>query len=143
MDLEQPTGVQGLGAYRRAERELYDRDQDRDDVLKRIEEKYKGGEYDEEEQEMPDEFDTSVVGQQGLLPTPHDPKLWMVTCRPGAEREASVQLMQKYTTMYNAGTPLRIMSVIVLDHVKVRLHSIPNELRMHSAINTNTRMRLG
>lgn len=112
-------GPAGLGAYRRAEREFYDRDQDRDDVLKRIEEKYKDYK-EEEEEEMPDQFDTGVVGQQGLLPTPHDPKLWMVTVRPGAEREAAVQLMQKYSTMYNAGSPLRILSVVVLDHLKVR-----------------------
>lgn len=60
-----------------------------------------------------------MVGQQGLLPTPNDPKLWLVTCKAGHEREAVVQLLQKSYTMAERGTPLSIMSAVALDHLPV------------------------
>lgn len=39
---------------------------------------------------------SNQVEQQAMLPTVKDPKLWIVKCRPGAEREVCVQLMQKF-----------------------------------------------
>lgn len=62
---------------------------------------------------------TGAVGQQALLPTVNDPKLWILNCRPGHEREAAVQLLQKHYTMKRAGNPLLIKSVVALDHLKV------------------------
>jgi hypothetical protein len=69
---------------------------------------------------MSDATDTGVVGQQGLLPTPNDPKLWLVTCKAGHEREAVVQLLQKSYTLAERGQPLRILSAVALDHLPVR-----------------------
>ncbi|KAA8525201.1 hypothetical protein F0562_006935 [Nyssa sinensis] len=63
-------------------------------------------EYDEE---------TTDVEQRALLPSVRDPKLWMVRCLTGREREAAVCLMQKYT---DKGSKLKIRSAIALDHLK-------------------------
>ncbi|XP_050238014.1 putative transcription elongation factor SPT5 homolog 1 isoform X2 [Mercurialis annua] len=63
-------------------------------------------EYDEE---------TSEVDQQALLPSVRDPKLWMVKCAIGRERETAVCLMQKYI---DKGAELQIRSAIALDHLK-------------------------
>ncbi|TYI92712.1 hypothetical protein E1A91_D02G089700v1 [Gossypium mustelinum] len=63
-------------------------------------------EYDEE---------TTDVEQQALLPSVRDPKLWMVKCAIGRERETAVCLMQKFI---DKGVELQIRSVIALDHLK-------------------------
>ncbi|KAA3453756.1 Global transcription factor group A2 isoform 1 [Gossypium australe] len=63
-------------------------------------------EYDEE---------TTDVEQQALLPSVRDPKLWMVKCAIGRERETAVCLMQK---CIDKGSELQIRSVIALDHLK-------------------------
>ncbi|KAG4201710.1 hypothetical protein ERO13_A05G295400v2 [Gossypium hirsutum] len=63
-------------------------------------------EYDEE---------TTDVEQQALLPSVRDPKLWMVKCASGRERETAACLMQKYI---DKGSELQIRSVIALDHLK-------------------------
>ncbi|GFZ09931.1 global transcription factor group A2 [Actinidia rufa] len=63
-------------------------------------------EYDEE---------TTDVEQQALLPSVRDPKLWMVKCAIGREREAAVCLMQK---SLDKGSELQIRSAIALDHLK-------------------------
>ncbi|CAL8115597.1 unnamed protein product [Prunus armeniaca] len=65
-------------------------------------------EYDEEE------TTDLVVNQQALLPCVRDPKLWMVKCAIGREREAVVCLMQKYIDK----PKLNIKSVVALDHLK-------------------------
>lgn len=63
------------------------------------------------------------MGQQGLQPTKNDPKLWIVTVRPGKEREICIQLLQKfYTHASKAGTGaetrLLIKSAVAVDHLK-------------------------
>ncbi|KAF2308837.1 hypothetical protein GH714_021617 [Hevea brasiliensis] len=63
-------------------------------------------EYDEE---------TTDVEQQALLPSVRDPKLWMVKCAIGRERETAVCLMQK---CIDKGSELQIRSAIALDHLK-------------------------
>ncbi|KAG8493277.1 hypothetical protein CXB51_010859 [Gossypium anomalum] len=63
-------------------------------------------EYDEE---------TIDVEQQALLPSVRYPKLWMVKCATGRERETVACLMQKYI---DKGSELQIRSVIALDHLK-------------------------
>lgn len=59
-----------------------------------------------------------MVGQQGLLPTARDPKLWLVECVTGSEREAVLSLMKKARAMAAKGTPLEIKSVFCQDHLK-------------------------
>lgn len=76
-----------------------------------------------------------AVGQQGLLPTRQDPKLWIVEVRTGSEREAVVCLLQKAYDMQAAGTPLYIKSVFCHDHLKVgigRLHGTGTRASMCS-----------
>ncbi|KAJ4970840.1 hypothetical protein NE237_003939 [Protea cynaroides] len=63
-----------------------------------------------------DEDATDVeLEQQALLPSIKDPKLWMVKCAIGHEREAAVCLMQKYI---DKGSELQIRSAIALGHLK-------------------------
>eukprot|EP00240_Pyramimonas_obovata_P005180 CAMPEP_0118942736 /NCGR_PEP_ID=MMETSP1169-20130426/36749_1 /TAXON_ID=36882 /ORGANISM="Pyramimonas obovata, Strain CCMP722" /LENGTH=394 /DNA_ID=CAMNT_0006887801 /DNA_START=105 /DNA_END=1286 /DNA_ORIENTATION=- len=86
--------------------------QNEEDIERFIQERY-GQRYTEH-----DDAEGTEVEQQAMLPTVKDPKLWMVKCRPGTEREVCVQLMQKFITMANAGTPLLIKSCLVQDHLK-------------------------
>lgn len=47
-----------------------------------------------------------------------DPKLWIVKCKPGAEREVCVQLMQKCIDKAGTKDELQIKSVLAQDHLK-------------------------
>ncbi|KAK9160213.1 hypothetical protein Syun_006554 [Stephania yunnanensis] len=71
--------------------------------------RYAKSSLSEYEEEMAD------VEQQALLPSVRDPKLWMVKCAVGHEREVAVCLMQKYA---DGGSDLLIRSAIALDHLK-------------------------
>ncbi|XP_057973026.1 putative transcription elongation factor SPT5 homolog 1 [Malania oleifera] len=88
------------------------REDDQEDVEaleRRIQERYARSshtEYDEE---------TTDVEQQALLPSVRDPKLWMVKCAIGHEREVAVCLMQK---SIDRGSEIQIRSAIALDHLK-------------------------
>ncbi|KAK2971843.1 hypothetical protein RJ640_027003 [Escallonia rubra] len=99
-------------ARRMHRRPLLPREEDQEDVeeLERtIQQRYARSshtEYDEE---------TTDVEQQALLPSVRDPKLWMVKCAIGHEREVAVCLMQK---CIDKGSELNIRSVIALDHLK-------------------------
>lgn len=87
-----------------------DDQEDVDALERRIQARYAtkfNTEYDEEE--------TTDVDQQALLPSVRDPKLWMVKCAIGREREAAVCLMQK---ALDKGPELQIKSVVALDHLK-------------------------
>ncbi|ONK67786.1 uncharacterized protein A4U43_C05F3760 [Asparagus officinalis] len=58
--------------------------------------------------------EATEVEQQALLPSVKDPKLWMVKCAIGHERETAICLMQKYIDR----PELQIRSAIALDHLK-------------------------
>ncbi|KNA12168.1 hypothetical protein SOVF_128340 [Spinacia oleracea] len=86
-----------------------EQEEDVEDLERRIQERYarsSQSEYDEE---------TTDVEQQALLPSVRDPKLWMVKCAIGREREVAVCLMQK---CIDKGSELQIRSVVALDHLK-------------------------
>ncbi|XP_022141427.1 putative transcription elongation factor SPT5 homolog 1 isoform X2 [Momordica charantia] len=93
-------------------RPLLPREDEQEDVEaleRRIQARYARSnhmEYDEE---------TTEVEQQALLPSVRDPKLWMVKCAIGREREAAVCLMQK---CLDRGPEMQIRSAIALDHLK-------------------------
>ncbi|KAF8377116.1 hypothetical protein HHK36_030489 [Tetracentron sinense] len=93
-------------------RPLLPREDDQEDfeaLERRIQARYaksSHAEYDEE---------TTDVEQQALLPSIKDPKLWMVKCAIGREREAAICLMQK---CIDKGPELQIRSAIALDHLK-------------------------
>ena len=69
-------------------------------------------------------FDAEAAGssaripQQFLLPTVRDPKLWVIKCRPGKERECVQSIMKKYMMRHNTGKPLQIYSVLARDTLK-------------------------
>ncbi|XP_042067264.1 putative transcription elongation factor SPT5 homolog 1 isoform X1 [Salvia splendens] len=86
-----------------------DEQEDVEEIERRIQERYARSlnvEYDEE---------ATDVEQQALLPSVRDPKLWMVKCAIGREREVAVCLMQK---CIDRGPELQIRSAIALDHLK-------------------------
>lgn len=65
------------------------------------------------------------MGQQGLLPTKSDARLWAVQCKPGAEREAVVCLLQKAVEFAARNerlgmSALGIKSAFAHDHIKAR-----------------------
>lgn len=82
--------------------------EDLEAMARSIQERYgrRVTDYDEE---------ATDVEQQALLPSVRDPKLWMVKCAIGREREAAVCLMQKYI---DKGSELQIRSAVALDHLK-------------------------
>ncbi|XP_022851445.1 putative transcription elongation factor SPT5 homolog 1 [Olea europaea var. sylvestris] len=86
-----------------------DEQEDIEDLQRRIQQRYarsRDVEYDEE---------ATDVEQQALLPSVRDPKLWMVKCAIGREREVAVCLMQK---CIDKGPEMQIRSAIALDHLK-------------------------
>ncbi|KAJ0085329.1 hypothetical protein Patl1_08158 [Pistacia atlantica] len=104
-----PDEVDGRGIHRRPLLPREDEAEDVEDLERRIQARYARSshtEYDEE---------TTDVEQQALLPSVRDPKLWMVKCAIGREREAAVCLMQKYI---DKGAELQIRSAVALDHLK-------------------------
>eukprot|EP00889_Picochlorum_renovo_P008168 jgi/Picre1/35198/NNA_002660.t1 len=64
-----------------------------------------------------DETDQAVL-QQALMPTRSDPKLWVIRCADGAERDIIVRLMQKCYDYASKGTPLLIKSAFCKDNLK-------------------------
>ncbi|XP_044952999.1 putative transcription elongation factor SPT5 homolog 1 isoform X2 [Hordeum vulgare subsp. vulgare] len=61
-----------------------------------------------------DEEGLTEVEQQALLPSVKDPKLWMVKCAIGHERETAICLMQKFIDRQD----LQIKSAVALEHLK-------------------------
>ncbi|KAL9252903.1 putative transcription elongation factor SPT5 homolog 1 [Drosera capensis] len=83
-------------------------EEDVEELEKKVHERYARSsriEYDEE---------TTDVEQQALLPSIKDPKLWMVKCSIGMEREIASSLLQKFVDK----PELQIRSAIALDHLK-------------------------
>lgn len=100
---------------------MRDRDEDtRSGFMAKFEEKWADGNVRQTDYDYMEEAEETAVTQQGLLPTIHDPKLWIVHCRPGREREACIQLLQKHYTFSDSerGPPLLIKSAVCLDHLK-------------------------
>ncbi|KAF6153369.1 hypothetical protein GIB67_003559 [Kingdonia uniflora] len=93
-------------------RPLLPREDDQEDyeaLERRIQARYAKSSHTDYDEEATD------VEQQALLPSVKDPKLWMVKCAIGHEREVAVCLMQK---CIDIGPELQIRSVIALDHLK-------------------------
>lgn len=104
-----PDEDDGRRMHRRPLLPREDDQEDMDEIERTIQQRYSKSnrsDYDEE---------TTEVEQQALLPSVRDPKLWMVKCAIGKEREAAVCLMQK---CIDKGPELQIRSAIALDHLK-------------------------
>ncbi|KAK0576829.1 hypothetical protein LWI29_023963 [Acer saccharum] len=104
-----PDDDDGRRMHRRPLLSREDEQEDVEALERRIQARYARSshtEYDEE---------TTDVEQQALLPSVRDPKLWMVKCAIGREREAAVCLMQK---CIDRGPEMQIRSAVALDHLK-------------------------
>ncbi|KAF3653304.1 putative transcription elongation factor SPT5 -like protein 1 [Capsicum annuum] len=86
-----------------------DQEEDLEELTRSIKQRYARSAHVEYDEEATD------VEQQALLPSVRDPKLWMVKCAIGREREVAVCLMQK---AIDRGPELQIRSVVALDHLK-------------------------
>lgn len=91
--------------------------EDPENIHQYIEERYA---YHEGEQGAPD---TSGVDQQSLLPTIHDPRIFIVKCKKiGHERRAIFSLLQKMFNYKRKGIGLGIFSAIAPHHLKGRVY---------------------
>ncbi|KAL6063390.1 Transcription elongation factor SPT5 [Balamuthia mandrillaris] len=90
------------------------------DISKRIQEKYK--DYGRERYIPIDHIqltqEASEIAQQRLLPSVRDPKLWLVRCKVGKERECVICLMQKFLDKEESEEPLLIKSAVCCDNLK-------------------------
>ena len=66
----------------------------------------------------PEGASVARVPQQFLLPSVRDPKLWLVKCRPGKEREVVSSVMKKFMSRHNMGNPLQISAIVARDALK-------------------------
>ncbi|MCL7042127.1 hypothetical protein MKW94_014316 [Papaver nudicaule] len=84
---------------------------DVEEFERRIHQRYSSQSYVEDHIE-----DISDVEQQALLPSVRDPKLWIVKCFAGREREAAICLMHK--CIDRGRREMQIRSVIAPDYLK-------------------------
>uniref|UniRef100_A0A453R2K1 KOW domain-containing protein n=1 Tax=Aegilops tauschii subsp. strangulata TaxID=200361 RepID=A0A453R2K1_AEGTS len=98
----------GRGSRSRHSIPMRDEEEDIDEIERQVRERYARSTHIEYGEEAAD------VEQQALLPSVKDPKLWMVKCAIGHERETAICLMQKFIDR----TDLQIKSVVALDHLK-------------------------
>lgn len=94
-----------------------------EDIAKKYEER--GDEDFEDEVDYEDEEfegDDTAIAQQSLLPSVRDPKLWMMTCKVGKEREIALTIMQKFIDKESAPDRLLIKSVVCPDHLKGHMY---------------------
>ncbi|CAN6233267.1 unnamed protein product [Urochloa humidicola] len=110
-DTQDDDGIRGNDVRRRPmpdSRSMMDDDEEVQEYLRGLQARCgtSHSDYDEE---------VTEVEQQALLPSVKDPKLWMVKCAIGHERETAVCLMQKYI---DKRPDIQIKSVVALEHLK-------------------------
>nr|CAG4718883.1 unnamed protein product [Naegleria fowleri] len=111
----------------------------RKDVIANLERKYIGGgdEYEDEEDEA---YTTAVraTQKQSNLPTPEDPKLFLVKCKQGKEKEAVFTLLQKHFNLKNSPVKkdrLQITSALYIEGYKGKIYiEALKELHVKQAI---------
>lgn len=64
-----------------------------------------------------EQADKAVI-QQALMPTKSDPRLWVIRCSDGSERDIIVRLLQKCYDYAAKGTPLLVKSAFCKDNLK-------------------------
>ncbi|KAI8894347.1 hypothetical protein BC833DRAFT_605194 [Globomyces pollinis-pini] len=62
--------------------------------------------------------DLEHVPQDLLIPSVHDPKLWLVKCKPGAEKTIIFNLCRKAFDIEFSNRPMQIMSCFTRDNLK-------------------------
>ncbi|KAI9197089.1 uncharacterized protein BJ171DRAFT_523077 [Polychytrium aggregatum] len=63
----------------------------------------------------PSRADFEYVPQSLLIPSVNDPKLWLVRCKPGKERDIVQNLMRKYISLQETSAALKIKSAFCRD----------------------------
>jgi len=105
---------QDRSIYRRAPQTNLDDDKV-EEIARRFEEKHRNY-LDEEEDELGEEG--IDIKQQSLLPSVKDPKLWMIKCKQGKEKQVVFTLMSKFLEKRFDIDRLQIKSVIAPEHLK-------------------------
>lgn len=106
----------------RMERERALRNDDPGEMERYFREKFGDDNYADEDDET-GAPDTSGIDQQSLLPTIKDPRLYIVRCKkPGHERRAVLQLLQKSFNLQRKGLKIGIYSAIAPEHLKGRIY---------------------
>ena len=95
-----------------------------DDVIKRLEEKYKDqdpcdikdevledDDYSVDMEESVMDVDTEDLARDVNLPSNMDSKLWRLKVKPGMERQLVMRLTNKLINSFNNGHPLMVMQV--------------------------------
>eukprot|EP01103_Thecamoeba_quadrilineata_P003459 TRINITY_DN1322_c0_g3_i1.p1 TRINITY_DN1322_c0_g3~~TRINITY_DN1322_c0_g3_i1.p1 ORF type:complete len:1141 (-),score=235.86 TRINITY_DN1322_c0_g3_i1:101-3355(-) len=90
-------------------------DEDLEKEAQRFEEKYRNYSDYGPTEEMEDRSD---IKQQSYLPSVKDPKLWLVRCKLGKERECTAQLLQKCLEKEATDEKIQIKSAISCDNLK-------------------------
>jgi transcription elongation factor SPT5 len=122
-DGDQPTEVD-LAEVRRAMREVQankDDEIDPEALKKFISERYtkeRAAAYASTDVDYGNLVQQTAVLQQALMPKATDPKLWVIRCADGAERDIVVRLTQKCYDYASKGTPLLIKSAFCKDGLK-------------------------
>jgi transcription elongation factor SPT5 len=62
--------------------------------------------------------DTAHISQAVLIPSVNDPKLWMVRCKPGREKDIVFHMMRKFFDLELSRTPLHIHSAFARETLK-------------------------
>jgi len=62
---------------------------------------------DEESLQDPEEYKNDLIVQQGRQPAITDPKLWLIKCKIGKERDCVNNLYHKFFTLANTKQPLK------------------------------------
>ncbi|KAM3378462.1 putative transcription elongation factor SPT5 1 [Capsicum galapagoense] len=113
--------------------EIPDEDEDLEELTRSIQKRYARSAHEEYDDEATD------VEQQAFLPSVRDPKLWLVKCGIGQERNVAVCLMQKAIDR----PELQIRSVVALDHLQNYIYieadkvGYVREVCMHNIYATN------
>eukprot|EP01103_Thecamoeba_quadrilineata_P009610 TRINITY_DN193_c0_g2_i1.p1 TRINITY_DN193_c0_g2~~TRINITY_DN193_c0_g2_i1.p1 ORF type:complete len:1013 (-),score=242.34 TRINITY_DN193_c0_g2_i1:77-3115(-) len=81
--------------------------------------------------------DRTDINQQGYLPSVKDPKLWLVKCKVGKEREACVMLLQRCFEVMSTEKKLQIKSAVSCDNLKGFIY-IEAEKELHVKNATDT-----
>ncbi|KAA8497741.1 Transcription elongation factor SPT5 [Porphyridium purpureum] len=100
----------------RMRRELANEVGDPEELERALKERY--DRFDQMEDEWSLDEDEAIPFQEGPEPTPDDPKLYKVPCKPGREREAVICLLQKHFNMIKRNMPLTITSAVAPEHLK-------------------------
>ncbi|GFP89849.1 putative transcription elongation factor spt5 homolog 1 [Phtheirospermum japonicum] len=88
-----------------------EQEEDVEEIERRIQERYSNKTFNVDY----DDRDATYVEHQAQLPSVMGPKLWVLKCAIGREREVAFCLMQKYI---DNADELQIASAIALDHLK-------------------------